>query len=406
MKEILLSSSVRARSLTDSLRIVEAVGFSRGISRVVDTTWLDRVGIPVFAAIRPNGNEETLCVHAGKGLSIEEAKMGAFMEAVEFSFADPDGNDIDWFFSSPRKIIESFKWQIKFIDFCPLIDRRVCEDDKIAVVWAEEISAGIGNVLVPAELVFHPFLALGGASLYGTTTTGLASGNNLEEATIHGIAEVMERHVRSFEILDDQSFLVDHIGLPPNVRKLLDKIEGAGLICCLRYTENDFGIPYFSAYVLEPDEYAPISVALGFGFHPIKEVAAVKAITEALQGRLSHIHGGRDDIIDRVDFAMEVGRDVELRAIRILRELAVDASRSMAFEEVPEPVISSPSLLNLKNILLEGLRLAGFKHIVRVPLSPQDYPFSVVKIIIPGAEGYDPNYRRLGSRLLEHIING
>lgn len=406
MKEILLSSSVRVRSLAESLKMVEDIGPARGVARVVDTTWLDRVGVPVFAAIRPNGNEASLCVHAGKGLSTDEAKMGAFMEAIEFSFAEPDGNDLEWFLSSPDQIVESFNGQIKFIDFCPLMDRKICEDEVIAVVRAEEISVGICEVLVPAELVFHPFIPPKGVSLYGTTTNGLASGNNLEEATVHGIAEVMERHVRSFEILDDRSALVDTSNAPSNVEKLLVKIERAGLSCFLRYTENEFGIPYFSAYVLESDECAPISVALGFGFHPIKEIAAVKAITEAVQGRLSHIHGGRDDIIDRVDFAVEVGREAELRAIRVLRELAMNSSHSIMFEAISEQTRSPLSIQNLREILLEGLRSAGLKHIVRVSLSPRDYPFSVVKIIIPGAEGFESNYRRLGPRLLRHILNG
>jgi ribosomal protein S12 methylthiotransferase accessory factor len=37
-----------------------------GISRVTDITAMDRLGLPVFASIRPRGL--ALCVNAGKGM--------------------------------------------------------------------------------------------------------------------------------------------------------------------------------------------------------------------------------------------------------------------------------------------------------------------------------------------------
>ena len=52
-----------------------------GISRVTDITRLDRLGLPVHASVRPRGR--TLRVHAGKGMLVDEARVGALMEAVE-----------------------------------------------------------------------------------------------------------------------------------------------------------------------------------------------------------------------------------------------------------------------------------------------------------------------------------
>jgi ribosomal protein S12 methylthiotransferase accessory factor len=71
-----LSSSLRSRSAEESLVIAESIALSRGVSRVVDTTWLDRIGIPVYSSIRPDGVKGTLCVHAGKGFTHAEAKIG------------------------------------------------------------------------------------------------------------------------------------------------------------------------------------------------------------------------------------------------------------------------------------------------------------------------------------------
>lgn len=132
-----LSSSLRSRSAEASLAIVESIAMSRGVSRVVDTTWLDRIGIPVYSSIRPDGVKGTLCVHAGKGFTHAEAKIGAYMEAIEFSFATPGRNSIDWFVCKPADILESFKGGIHFADFCPKIGHRVRPDDDVAVVAAE-----------------------------------------------------------------------------------------------------------------------------------------------------------------------------------------------------------------------------------------------------------------------------
>lgn len=396
-----LSSSLRSRSVEESLAIAESLALSRGVSRVVDTTWLDRIGIPVYSSIRPDGMKHTLCVHAGKGFTHAEAKIGAYMEAIEFSFATPGRNVVDWSLCKPHAVLDSFKGRIRFPDFCPRLGRRIAADDDLAVVTGEEIMSGLGPVLVPAELVYHPFLERRSVSLYGTGTNGLASGNTLEEATVHALAEVMERHVRSFEVLDDRSALVRLENAPAKIQAMVAQIEQANFRCSLRYSENPFGLPYFTGYVLEPDEHSPISVASGFGFHPIAEIAAIRALAEAVQGRLSHIHGGRDDIINRVKISAHLGREREIDCIRRLRSMATDPRGEMDFRRVPS--VEVVSVAAARDRLFEALARAGLQHVVRVTLTAADYPFQVVKIIVPGAEMYEHEIQRVGPGLLRHI---
>ena len=52
-----------------------------GISRVAGITGLDRIGIPVFTAVRPNGR--SLSVFQGKGATPAAARVSAVMEAFE-----------------------------------------------------------------------------------------------------------------------------------------------------------------------------------------------------------------------------------------------------------------------------------------------------------------------------------
>lgn len=393
-----LSSSLRLRSAEQSLAIVEPLAIGRGVSRVVDTTWLDRIGIPVYASIRPDAEKGSICVNAGKGFTHAEAKVGAYMEAIEFSFAPYGRSAVDFKMAKPATVLKSFAGRIRFTDFAPIIGRRIQADDDIAVVRADEICAGLGEVLVPAELVFHPFTQNPGVRLYGTTTNGLASGNTLQEASVHGLAEVMERHVHSFDIAEDHSVLVTTDKASDKVREMIRRIEDAGFGCHLRYSENEFGLPFFSCYVLEPDVHAPHAVASGFGFHPNRDIAAIRAIAEAVQGRLSFIHGGRDDLIKRYQHGDMLGRKEEIAQLRRLRASVSSDRTRIPYASVPDAGVTTVQAA--EDCMYAALRTAGIGHVARVVFTEPDYPFQVVRIVVPGAEFYEHELKRVGPKLL------
>jgi ribosomal protein S12 methylthiotransferase accessory factor len=394
-----LSSSLRTRTAEDSIVLAEQLAMSRGVSRVVDTTWLDKVGIPVYASIRPDV-VGTLCVHAGKGFTHAEAKIGALMEAIEFSFAVVGRSRISWVMGDAESVLESFENAFEFYEFGMLLGHSAKPDDKFGVVEAQEIMQPLGKVLVPAELVFMPFRESSSTALFGTSTNGLASGNSLEEATVHGLAEVMERHVSSFEYLKNESALVSPEGLPEKVKQMVGKVEAAGLQCYLRYSSNEFGMAYFSAYVLDKDEYSSISIANGSGFHPIAEIAAIRAVAEAVQSRLTCIHGGRDDLIQRFELMAMVGVDREYQSVRDYRKVVADHERAVSYKEIPDFSDQIGNLDDAKELMFEALRRAGMNHVVRVVFTESDYPFQVVRIVVPGAEMYEHRLQRVGPRLV------
>lgn len=399
-----LSSSLRSRTAEESLAVVGPLAKARGISRVVDTTWLDRIGIPVYASIRPDAAKGSLCVNAGKGFTNAEAKIGAYMEAIEFSYAEEGRNVAPWFLAKPADILNSFQSRISFAEFCAEIGAEIQEDDEIAVCRAEEIMSGLGEVLVPAELVYMPFSKNPGIRLYCTTTNGLASGNNVIEATVHGLAEVMERHVRSFDVIEDKTVLVAAEGLTPKLKDMVERIEAAGLTAVLRYSANKFGMAFFSAFVMEPDELNPIAIAGGHGFHPVREIAAVRALAEAVQSRLTNIHGGRDDLIRHVKQEAESGTNAIRAAIRAKRAQIEGATDAVDYRDVPDFEI--PTIDAALECLYGGLRKEGIEHVARVVLTEPDCPFQVVRIVAPGAENFSHDVRRVGPRLLERFSHG
>jgi len=77
------SDGHRSVEPAETLRRIEPLMGVAGVTRVADITDLDRVGIPVFSSIRPTAESGAITIYNGKGLTKEEAKVSAIMEAIE-----------------------------------------------------------------------------------------------------------------------------------------------------------------------------------------------------------------------------------------------------------------------------------------------------------------------------------
>ena len=190
-----------------------------GITRVTDITRLDRVGIPVYASVRPSAAVGSLCVNAGKGLLPIEAEVGAYMEAIEFALAEPGASRVRVLQRTARDVLDGRTRPEAILDLCPKLGAKIRLDAPMDCVAAADIaSRARARALVPAELVFLPFRPRPRfKGIFGTSSNGLASGNTVSEATVHALAELLERDVRSFEAVHDTSAPVD-----------LETVTGAG----------------------------------------------------------------------------------------------------------------------------------------------------------------------------------
>ncbi|WP_189765891.1 YcaO-like family protein [Streptomyces xanthochromogenes] len=400
-----MTSSLRAATLSDTLIWARAMASELGITRVTDTTWLDCVGIPVFASIRPGAATGSLCVNAGKGVRVEEARVGAYMEAIEFALAEPRAGGPEVELTSPRNFITQRGVDFSFVDLCPQLGHPVDPDGVLACVEAEDVSTG-ASLLIPAELVFFPYRENPGQQIFGTSTTGLASGNTVEEATVHGIAELIERDIQARNFFRNTSQYVHFDEQAPDIDQLRQRIDGAGLDCAVRYTPNEFSMPYFETFILERSSDYPVSISQGAGLHVIKSIAAVRSLAEAAQSRLSYIHGGRDDLIDRHQFFAERGAGVERKAEAEVRRRARDQSRSIRYSQIGDSSAATTTIQDALKALLNSLRAQGIRQVLRVVLSPADSPLAVVKLIAPKLESFQPGLRRVGPRLAALATTG
>lgn len=399
MSLIATSSSWREKSLHSTLRRIKKISHQIGITRVTDVTRLDKIGLPVFCSIRPGATKGSLCVNAGKGLLSLEAEVGAYMEAFEYAMAEFNSTRFSIDISTPRRITNQKTFKSNFLDLCPVWNSRILPDAPIEVVTFKDINSS-NLVQLPAELAFSPIISTRGQQLFGCSTNGLSSGNTMREAIIHGVFEVIERDIQAFNFFQENSYLVTNDSLPENLKLLVKNIESAGFKFFLRYTENLFGLPYFQAFIDE-NKFVPIAISHGTGVHMSSSIAAVRAITEAAQSRLSYIHGGRDDLIDRYNYFVKQNPKVERESIERLRLSIAQKKRIIKFEEIP--TLKYEDINEVLEFIKRKLHSCGFSQILTFELSPPRLDLKAVKVVIPRMESFNPKLKRIGPRLVDHI---
>ena len=399
---VFLSTSARTTPLSVTRRHARALARALGISRVTDITRLDTVGVPVFASIRPDAQSGSLCVNAGKGLRMDEARVGAYMEAIEFAYAEFNRAGLTVADRPAGEVYEGPARPDSILDFCPHMGTEIPLEDALPCVEAEDIVTG-ERFAVPAELVFLPFTAGDDVPRYfGANSNGLASGNSVLEATVHGLAEVIERDICSFYQMDDASALVDDTTLPPSLSRVLGGIRRAGLSLYVRAVINAFGIPFFTATVVDHHRIDPIFINGGQGCHPSREIALTRAVTEALQSRLSFIHGGRDDLTETYRrYAGWPAARREAQARRIIAR-AARTDPTIRFADVPAAT-PARSLDGLLKQMVKAVLRVHPTRVLRVTYTPRALPLQVVRVLVPGLEFFTLTSARVGHRLAAHV---
>jgi len=393
-----LSSSVRTVAARDSLAAARTAARRVGITRCADVTHLDRIGIPVFMSTRPAA--QYVCVTAGKGATVDEAQMGALMEGIEQATAERPPPAADVAALSPQRV--RAEWSLTVDAFCPRPGTRLDAGAPMGWVWAEDLLTPGHVAPVPAELITIPCPAPLSAGLYGSTTNGLASGNDVAEATLHGLCEVLERDVSSFNLVHDRSRHVPLTGLPDALDALVTQVHDAGLQLLLRFTPNPVGLAYFSCLVFDPLDDAPVRNNAGYGLHPVAEIAATRAICEAVQSRCSFIQGGREDLEPVYAAAAERSESENKQHTQILRARYASKDRTTTFAAVPS-IDHEGEVGSLLDEVLTRCRAAGFPRVLRYRYRSAPDPFSVVRVVVPLAEHFTGSTMRIGPRLLgEH----
>jgi len=337
---------------------------AHGITRVADVTGLDRLGIPVFQAVRPVAR--TVSVSQGKGLDAMAARVSAVMEAIELRHAEQlparSGELV-----TPRRAGLPYP-----LDALDLAAGSLVHPD-LPLRWC--VGTGLLScraVAVPVDLVRldHTFYPEWCPPLFRATSNGLASGNTLDEATVHALAELCERDslaylrtrpARTWPRLDTGTVT------DPDARTVLGLFDRDG-------TEVDVVVAATAPWCFEARIRSPLHPVTytGAGCHLDPAVALLRALTEAAQSRLTGITGARDDLPDLL---------YQIRRQAAAPVPTTDAPR-VAWVEVATSTATGDLTLDLTALAgIVGTR-TGFEP-VRVAL-PSPHGIPVVKVIGPG----------------------
>jgi ribosomal protein S12 methylthiotransferase accessory factor len=372
---------------------------------VTDITRLDRIGVPVFTSVRPAAVAGSLCVNAGKGVRAIDAQIGAFMEAIEFAMAEPGRAPLEVTMATARDVLDGATRPEAIFELCPIAGRQITLATPIACVEATDIISGAAT-LVPAELAFLPYVHRPGTGYFGSSSNGLASGNTRDEAALHALCEVVERDIRSFETIRGTLRPIRLETLPPVARDMAARIHDVGLQLCVRTAPNAFDMPFFDAAVWDPTANSRFYLSGGYGCHLVREIALNRAITEALQSRLSCIHGARDDLGERYDVLAKLSETE--RAGDAVRQFAAltDGVPTVDYDDAPDWAPHVASVEDALSHVIERLQRHGVRQVCRVAFTEASAPLHVVRLIVPGLEFFNWACHRIGPRLYGFLQRG
>ena len=388
----------RIQTPEKTLAKVQPMMASMGITRVADVTGLDTIGIPVVMVCRPNAR--SVSVSQGKGSTIAAAKASGLMESIEGYHAE---NMIH-----PLRIASyaDLKQQAVVSDNVPPMDIYTLAQVQgsplhanLPITWIEGRELGSGNnYWIPYELVHtnYTYPRPTGSGCFPASSNGLASGNSLDEAIVHGICEVVERdaislwHQRSRNALDSMALDLDTVDSPLGL-ETIGKLRAANQQVFVWDITTDVGIPTYLSVILDKDSHSK-HIGVGSGTHLNREVALARALHEAVQVRTTYIVGARDDIT--LDEYTPEGIQSKRR---FFSEKAEICSFLQPFDRTSD--LDSDSIGEDLQTVIDQLASVGIGSIFTVDLTKLEFGVAVVRVVIPELEpphddyGYMPGER-------------
>ncbi len=372
-----------------------------GITRVGVLTGLDRVGLPVAMATRPNSR--ALAVSQGKGATVAGAKVSAIMEAAEGFHAETVRGPL---FRAAAAELDGA------VDPRALPRAAGGDDDDVErarLLWIAGVDLATGETrYVPFELVHTDYtVPLAEPARFQATTNGLAAGNVALEAQLHALYELIERDAvacwrarggpfggagRALDLADLDA---------PELAPLVAQLAAAELELAVWDVTSDIGVAVCVALAAPRGAAATSEPELGVGCHLDPEVALARALSEAAQTRLTRISGARDDFEpSSYDQAPRARRKRDAAAW-----LARGGASALAWSRfaAAHRGRAAPDLASDLATVLEALARAGTATAVWVDLTRPELGLPVGRAVVPGLEGpwlpdsYVPGRRARGA---------
>jgi len=377
----------RAVSPEETLARIESKMPRIGITEITEITNLDRIGIPVFLSKRTGVGKGAASIYNGKGATPTEAKVSVMMEGIERYSAEIHDRSM---------MVESFSKLSKVENALDpkelILPKAFVNVEDVQIPWVEGYDlVGEEEIFVPANAVFHP-LSTKYKLLFRTNTNGLASGNEIEEAIFHGLAEVIERD--SWSLVEVSRNTGPNVSINDGViTDLLDKFSDAGVLVHIRDITSDIGIPTFAAASDDISSKDPTLLVIGMGTHTNVNIASIRAVTEVAQSRLTQIHGEKADKIDTM-----IKKRIGYERTRRMNAYWFETSESRDIGEIASS--DNDDFLDDIRYTIGRLKSVGVDHVIATDLTRDEIGVPVVRVIVPGMEVYAMDPDRMGRRCI------
>lgn len=333
------------------------------------------VGLQTFRCRLIDDQHKKIFYGFGKGRGLQ-SKVSAYYEAIEhyavYSFSQYHADNIDNY-----KMVHSFS-------------------NPLPCVYLTEIESG--EVLLFPVFMLDPRYAKCQSHhdkndyskmAWRSNDSGVASGTNITEASIHALNEIVERDAHSLFLIESFIKTKNHnIRLirkettPGYLKDIIDKIE-------TQYNENlmifditsDIGIP--AIYVSMTNQPFLIQPS-GCGASLNREYALERALLETLQP----LHVYNEDLFNNQKHIL-----AQLADVPLLQKAAIADTSSLRGKYEPidfaslRDYNSVQSLHDQLNEIISKIKARGFK-VFKLPIIEQKRGFSCVKFFVPGLEEF------------------
>jgi ribosomal protein S12 methylthiotransferase accessory factor len=367
----------RAITPEQTLRRVRGRFGAIGLTRLANITGLDCLGIPVVLSVRPQAGY--LSVDGGKGFSLTAAMASAAMECFERHAGE--NTPLARFTCTYAGLDDHARIPVEQL---PLSRNSLFSPD-LPEEWvlADDLLGGpataVPTVMAALERFRHPRSSL---LPFAFSSNGLNSGNTKAEAVIGALYEVIERDATTCTKVGWQAGApmrrVDlSTASSPDVGFLVEKARANGVEVVVVDCTVDTRVPTFTAYLCDIAN-PTMGLYHGYGTHLDPQVAVIRAICEAAQGRLVYIAGSRDD---------SFGHHRRFRA---------------TFDEANDTLLARPESVDLREYtddsgetfeadgrtLLDRLRAIAIPRVLAVDMTHPAIGVDVFRVVVPGLEGY------------------
>jgi ribosomal protein S12 methylthiotransferase accessory factor len=373
---MLLGPEDRSRSMPAEMFLDRAIAAAArcGVTRLADITRLDRLGLPVWQAVRPAG--KALSVHQGKGSSPLTARVGALCEAIECHCAEnvPADGPLCPFADLPPD-----ERAPDLADYAEYREAPPSADDPVQWCVARDVVTGRTHYLP------HPLVSLdctfGLPSPFDRESSGLGAGSDEGEALNVALLEIIERDaLGAWERADlglQMATALDPATIPFDWFKAwLERLGEQRIEFQAFDLTSDLSVPVFLCMISGEEEFGDAYRRFyGSAAHGDPQIALFKAFAEALQSRLTVIASVRDDILPSYYSSRAAAADVP------------ECSERSGLEWAPIPPLEGGWVA-----LAERLARQGYDQVVAKRLD-DGLDLAVARVFVPGLGSTDRTRR-------------